>query len=119
LAGKFCHEKSFHPYSSVRDLIIATSSGITSYCTTGYCQRRPLILSFATSLKYRAHIRRVFKRDLFRKNTHFYEIEAEHLFHIYLPKDDNLLHGVGIFRVQPSVVEVGLVENTRELGKLQ
>ncbi len=33
--------------------------------------------------------------------------------------DDNLLHGVGIFRVQPGVVEVGLVENTRELGKLQ
>jgi hypothetical protein len=37
----------------------------------------------------------------------------------FYKKDDSLLHGVGIFRVQPSVVEVGLVENTRELGKLQ
>ena len=36
----------------------------------------------------------------------------------FYKKDDSLLHGVGIFRVQPSVVEVGLVENTRELGKL-
>ncbi len=43
----------------------------------------------------------------------------EHLFHIFYPKDNNLLHGVGIFRVQPSVVEIGLVENTRELGELQ
>jgi hypothetical protein len=33
--------------------------------------------------------------------------------------DDSLLHCVGIFRIQPGVVEVGLVENTRELGKLQ
>jgi hypothetical protein len=31
-------------------------------------------------------------------------------------KDDNLLHGVGIFQVQPGVLEVGFVENTRELG---
>jgi hypothetical protein len=37
----------------------------------------------------------------------------------FYKKDDSLLHGVGIFRVQPSVVEVGLVENTREFGKLQ
>jgi hypothetical protein len=44
---------------------------------------------------------------------------VEHLFHIFYSKDNNLLHGVGIFRVQPSVVEIGLVENTRELGKLQ
>jgi len=44
---------------------------------------------------------------------------VEHLFHIFYSKDDSLLHGVGIFRVQPNVVEVGLVENTRELGKLQ
>jgi hypothetical protein len=29
------------------------------------------------------------------------------------------LHGVGIFRVQPGVVEVCFVEDTRELGKLQ
>jgi hypothetical protein len=33
--------------------------------------------------------------------------------------NNNLLHGVGIFRVQPGVVEVGLVENTRELCELQ
>ena len=33
--------------------------------------------------------------------------------------NDSLLHGVGIFRVQPGVLEVGLVENTRELSKLQ
>jgi hypothetical protein len=44
---------------------------------------------------------------------------VEHLFHIFYSKDGNLLHGVGIFRVQPGVVEVGLVENTRELGELQ
>ena len=43
----------------------------------------------------------------------------ENLFHILYLKDNNLLHGIGIFRVQPNVVEVGLVENTRELGKLQ
>jgi hypothetical protein len=42
---------------------------------------------------------------------------VEHLFHIFNSKDDNLLHSVGIFRVQPNVVEVGLVENTRELGR--
>jgi hypothetical protein len=33
-------------------------------------------------------------------------------------KDNNLLHGVGIFWIQPGVLEVGLVENTRELGEL-
>jgi hypothetical protein len=61
-----------------------------------------------------------FKHNSFRKNTHYYEIEAEHLFHIFfIQKDDNLLHGVGIFRVQPGVLEVGLVKNTRELGELQ
>jgi hypothetical protein len=27
-----------------------------------------------------------FKRDLFRKNTHYYEIEAEHLFYVFLFK---------------------------------
>ena len=42
----------------------------------------------------------------------------EHLFHILHLKDDNLLHGIGIFRVQPGILEVGLVENSRELGKL-
>jgi hypothetical protein len=42
----------------------------------------------------------------------------EHLFHIFYSKDSNLLHGVGIFRVQPGILEVGLVENTRELGEL-
>jgi hypothetical protein len=40
------------------------------------------------------------------------------LFHILHLKDDNRLHGIGIFRVQPGILEVGLVENTRELGKL-
>jgi hypothetical protein len=34
-------------------------------------------------------------------------------------KDDSLLHGVGIFRVQPGILEVGLIEDTRELGELQ
>ena len=43
----------------------------------------------------------------------------ELLFHVFSSNDGNILHGVGIFRVQPGVVEVGLVENTRELGKLQ
>ena len=33
--------------------------------------------------------------------------------------NDSLLHGVGIFRVQPGVLEVGLVENTGKLGELQ
>jgi hypothetical protein len=37
----------------------------------------------------------------------------------FYSKDDNLLHSVGIFRVQPVILEVGLVEDTRELGKLQ
>jgi hypothetical protein len=43
----------------------------------------------------------------------------EHSFHIFYLKDNNLLHSVGIFRIQPGILEVGLVENTRELGKLQ
>ncbi len=42
----------------------------------------------------------------------------ERLFHIFYSKDDNLLHGVGIFWVQPGILEVGLVENTRELREL-
>jgi hypothetical protein len=53
-----------------------------------------------------------------RENTHYSEIEMEHLFHILYSKDNNLLHGIGIFRVQPGILEVGLVENTRELGEL-
>ena len=53
-----------------------------------------------------------------RENTHYSEIEMEHLFHILYLKDNNLLHGIGIFRVQPGILEVGLVENTRELGEL-
>ena len=53
-----------------------------------------------------------------RENTHYSEIEMEHLFHILYSKDYNLLHGIGIFRVQPGILEVGLVENTRELGEL-
>jgi hypothetical protein len=99
-------------------VIIATSGGINSYCTTGYCQRRPFYSSLLL-LRYKAHIRRIISRDLFGKNTHYYETEMEHLFHIFYSEDNNLLHGVGIFRVQPGVVEVGLVKNTRELGKLQ
>ena len=53
-----------------------------------------------------------------RENTHYSEIEMEHLFHILYSKDNNLLHGIGIFRVQPGILDVGLVENTRELGEL-
>jgi hypothetical protein len=53
-----------------------------------------------------------------RENTHYSEIEMEHLFHILYSKDNNLLHGIGIFQVQPGILEVGLVENTRELGEL-
>ena len=52
------------------------------------------------------------------KNTHHSEIEMEHLFHILYSKDSKLLQRVGIFRVQPGILEVGLVENTRELGEL-
>jgi len=36
----------------------------------------------------------------------------------YNVKDNKLLQRVGIFRVQPGILEVGLVENTRELGEL-
>ncbi len=43
----------------------------------------------------------------------------EHLFHILYSKDSNLLQCIGIFRVQPGIPEVGLVEDARELGKLQ
>ena len=43
----------------------------------------------------------------------------EHLFHILYSKDSKLLQRVGIFRVQPGILEVGLVENTRELGELK
>ena len=53
-----------------------------------------------------------------RENTHYSEIEMEHLLHILYSKDNNLLQGVGIFRVQPGILEVTLVENTRELGEL-
>ncbi len=42
----------------------------------------------------------------------------EYLFHVLHLKDNNLLHGIGIFRVQPGILEVGLVENARELGEL-
>ena len=42
----------------------------------------------------------------------------ENLFHILYLKDNNLLHGIGIFRVQPGILDVGLVKNTRELGEL-
>ncbi len=42
----------------------------------------------------------------------------EPLFHILYSKDNNLLHGIGVFWVQPGILEVSLVENTRELGEL-
>ena len=42
----------------------------------------------------------------------------EHLFHILYFTDNKLLQRVGIFRVQPGILEVGLVKNTRELGEL-
>ena len=42
----------------------------------------------------------------------------EHLFHILYSEDSKLLQRVGIFRVQPGILEVSLVENTRELGEL-
>jgi hypothetical protein len=45
-------------------------------------------------------------------------MEMEHLFHILYLKDDNLLQGIGIFRIQPGILEVGLVKNMRELGEL-
>jgi hypothetical protein len=64
------------------------------------------------------HIRHVFLRHLFGKNTHYSGVEMEYLFHILYSKDSNLLHCVGIFRVQPGILEVGLVENTREFGEL-
>jgi hypothetical protein len=42
----------------------------------------------------------------------------EHLFHILYSKYSKLLQRAGIFRVQPGIPDVGLVENTRELGEL-
>ncbi len=58
------------------------------------------------------------QRPLFEENTHNFEIEMEHLFHILNSRDGKLLQRVGIFRVQPGILEVGLVENARELGEL-
>ncbi len=60
----------------------------------------------------------MFQRHLFEKSTHEFGIEMEHLFHILYFKDGKLLQRVGIFRVQPGILEVCLVEK-RELGKLQ
>jgi hypothetical protein len=60
----------------------------------------------------------VFQWHLFENNTHNFEVEIEHLFHISYIKDGKLLQRVGIFRVQPGILEVGLVKNTRELGEL-
>ncbi len=60
----------------------------------------------------------VFQRKLFEINTHNYEIEMEHLFHIFHSRYSRLLQRVGIFWVQPGILEVGLVKNTRELGEL-
>ena len=55
------------------------------------------------------HFGHVFQRNLFEINTHNYAIEMEHLFHLLLSKDSRLLQRVGIFRVQPGILEVGLV----------
>ena len=60
----------------------------------------------------------MFQWHLFGKSTHNSEIEMEHLFHILYSNDSKLLQRVGIFRVQPGILDVGLVENTRELGEL-
>jgi hypothetical protein len=60
----------------------------------------------------------VFQRHLFEKNPHNLGIEMEHLFHILYSRNSKLLQRVGIFRVQPGILEIGLVKNTRELGKL-
>jgi hypothetical protein len=61
------------------------------YCTTASCcQRRPFKSSLLL-LACRAYIRRMVPRHLFRKNTHYSEIEMEHLFHILYFKDSNLL----------------------------
>ena len=60
----------------------------------------------------------MFQRQLFGKNTHYSEVEMEHLFHILHSRYSRLLQRVGIFRVQPGILEVGLVENTSELGEL-
>ncbi len=59
----------------------------------------------------------MFQWHLFGKGTHNSEIEMEHLFHILYSKDSKLLQRVGI-QVQPGILEVCLVENTRELGEL-
>jgi hypothetical protein len=58
------------------------------------------------------------QRHSFGKNTLYSEIEMEHLFHILYFKDSSLLQSVGIFRAQPRILDVGLVENTREFGEL-
>ncbi len=96
---------------------MATSSGINLYCTTGYCQRRPFQSSLLL-LWSRAYIRHMIQRHLFGKNIHYSEVLMEHVFHILHFKDNNLLQGIGIFRVQPGILEVGLVKDTRELGEL-
>ncbi len=87
------------------------------YCTAGYCQRRHFKSSFCSH-----NVERVsytcFNGVYSGKNTHHSEIEMEHLFYILHSKDSKLLQHVGIFRVQPGILEVGLVQNTRELGEL-
>jgi hypothetical protein len=89
------------------------------YCTADYCQRRPFSIVFATLIKQSAHKARFATAYIRRENTHNSEIEMEHLFHILCFKDSNLSQRVGIFRVQPGILEVGLVKNTREFGELQ
>ncbi len=40
-------------------------------------------------------------------------------FMFFHPKDGSILHGIGIFRIHPDVVEVRVVENAGKLGELQ
>jgi hypothetical protein len=87
------------------------------HCTTGYCQRRHLQSSLLLLLS-KTHFSHAFQRHLFEKSTHNFGTEMEHLFHILHSKYSKLLQRVGIFRVQPGILEVGLVKNTRELGEL-
>ncbi len=48
--------------------------------------------------------------------TSFRNGDGKFISHLIFFKDSKLLQRVGIFRVQPGISEVLLVENTRELG---
>ncbi len=45
----------------------------------------------------------MYQTEFISEDTHYYEIGIEHLFHVFSSNDGNILHGVGIFRVQPGV----------------